>query len=71
MGQVHRLTAAAICAGLGINLQAWRERVLQKVHVEIVLTLHSFLYAKLKNVGEVAGGIKPQIHYRISNTESE
>lgn len=68
---MHRLTAAAICASLGINLQAWRERVLQKVHVEIVLTLHGFLYAQLKNVGEVAGGIKPQIHNRIPNTERE
>lgn len=71
MVQVHRLTAAAICAGLRINLQAWRERVLQEVHVEIILTLHSFLYAQLKNVGKVAGDIKAQIHHRISNTERE
>lgn len=65
------LTAAAICAGLGVNLQAWREWVLQEVHVEVVLTLHCFLYAQLKDVGEVAGGIKPQVHYRISNAEWE
>lgn len=71
MVQVHRLTAAAICACLGINLQAWGERVLKEVHVEVILTLHCFLYAQLKDVGEVAGGIKPQINYRISNTESE
>lgn len=65
---MHRRTAAAICASLGENLQVWRERVLQEVHVEVVLTLHRFLYAQLKDVGEVAGGIKPQIYHRISNT---
>lgn len=41
--------------------------MLQEVHVEVILTLHSFLNAQLEDVGEVAGGIKPQIHYRISN----
>lgn len=70
-GWCRGLTAAAICASLGVNLQAWRERVLQEVHVEVVLTLHCFLYAQLKDVGEIAGGIKPQIHYRISNAECE
>ena len=69
--QVHRLTAAAICASLGVNLQTWRERVLKEVHVEVILSLHGLLNAQLKNVGEVAGGIKPQINYRISNTKSE
>lgn len=67
MVQVHRLTAAAICASLGINLQAWREGVLQEVHVEVILTLHRFLYSQLEDVSEVAGGIEPQIYYRISN----
>lgn len=69
MVQVHGLTAAAICASLGINLQAWREGVLQEVHVEVILTLHSFLYTQLEDVGEIAGGIEPQIYYRISNAE--
>lgn len=70
-GRCRRLTAAAICAGLGVNLQAWRERVLQEVHVEVVLALHRFLYAQLEDVGEITGGIKPQIHHRISNAERE
>lgn len=71
MVQVHRLTAAAICASLGINLQAWREGVLQEVHVEVILTLHCFLYSQLEDVSEIAGGIEPQIYYRISNTRSK
>lgn len=70
-GRCRRLTAAAICARLGVNLHAWRQRVLQKVHVEVVLALHRFLYAQLKDVGEIAGGVKPQIHYRISNAGRE
>ena len=70
-GWCTRLTAVAICASLGVNLQAWRKRVLQEVHVEVILTLHRFLYAQLEDVGEVAGGIKPKIHYRIPNAERE
>lgn len=69
--QVQGLTAAAICARLGVNLQTWRERVLKEVHVEVILSLHGFLNAQLKNIGEVAGGIEPQINYWISNTKSE
>lgn len=68
---MHRLTAAAVCGRLGENLQAWRERVLQEVHVEVVLTLNSFLYSQLEDVGEVAGGVKPQVHYRIPNAKCE
>lgn len=64
-------TAAAICAGFGVNLQAWRKRVLKEVHVKVILALDGFLYAQLENVGEVAGGIKPQINNRIANTVSK
>lgn len=39
--------------------------------MEVILILHCFLYAQLKDVGEIAGGIKPKIHYRISNAEGE
>lgn len=72
----HRLTAVAaawrvVGAGLGEKLQAWRQRVLQEVHVEVILTLHGLLYTQLKNVGEVAGGVEAQIHNRIPNTEEE
>lgn len=45
--------------------------MLQEVHVEVVLILHRFLYAQLEDVGEIAGGIKAKIHYRISYTEGE
>lgn len=45
--------------------------MLQEVHVEVILTLNSFLYAQLEDVGEVAGGIKPQIHDRISDAERQ
>lgn len=65
------LTAAAICASLGVDLQAWGERVLQEVHVEVVLALHGFLDAQLEDVGEIAGGVKPQIHDGISDAECE
>lgn len=44
--------------------------MLQEVHVKVILALHGFLYTQLENVGEVAGGIKPQINNRIANTES-
>lgn len=71
MLQVHRLTAAAICAGLGVNVQTWWERVLKEVHVKVILTLNGFLNTQLKYVGEVAGGIKPQINYGIANAESK
>lgn len=45
--------------------------MLKEVHVKVILTLHSFLCAQLKDVAEVAGGIKPQINHRVSNTEEE
>lgn len=64
-----RLTAAAIC--LGVNLQTWRERVLKEVHVEVVVALNGFLNAQLKNVGEVAGGVEPQIDDGISDAEKQ
>lgn len=72
----HRLTAVAaawrvVGAGLGEKLQAWRQRVLQEVHVEVILTLHGLLYTQLKDVGEVAGGVEAQIHNRIPNTEED
>lgn len=63
----HKRLTAAICDSLGVNLQAWREGALEEVHVEVILILHCFLYAQLKDVGEIAGGIKPEIHYRIAN----
>lgn len=67
----RRLTAVAICASLGVNLQARRKRVLQEVHVEVVLALHRFLYTQLEDVGEVAGGVKSQIHHRIPDAEKK
>lgn len=45
--------------------------MLQKVHVEVIPILHRFLYAQFKDVAEIAGGIKPKIHYRISYAEGE
>lgn len=51
------LTAAAVRAGLGVNLQAWRKRVLQEVHVEVIVALHRLLYPQLKDVGEITGGV--------------
>lgn len=64
-------TAAAVCGALGVNLQTRGERVLQQVHVEVILALHRLLYAQLKDVGEVAGGVKAQVYDRISNAEEK
>lgn len=41
--------------------------MLQEVHVEVVVAPHRLLYPQLKDVGEVTGGVKPQIHNRVSN----
>lgn len=68
-GQCRRLTSTGVWAGLGVNLQAWRKRALQEVHVEVIVTLHRLLYAQLKDVGEITGGVKPKINYRVSNAE--
>lgn len=68
-GQCRRLTGTGVRAGLGVNLQAWRKRALQEVHVEVIVTLHRLLYAQLKDVGEITGGVKPKINYRVSNAE--
>lgn len=39
--------------------------------MEVVLILHSFLYAQLEDVGEIAGGIKAEIYHRISNARAD
>lgn len=61
------LTAAAIGATLGVNLQHGRQRVLQQVHVEVVVVLHGFLDAQLEDVGEVAGGVEAQVDHRVAD----
>lgn len=45
--------------------------MLKEVHVKVVLALHGFLNTQLENVGEVAGGIKSQINYGVSDAESK
>lgn len=45
--------------------------MLKEVHVKVVVALNGFLNTQLKNVGEVAGGIKPQIDDGISNAEKQ
>lgn len=37
--------------------------------MEIIVALHRLLYAQLKDVGEVTGGIKPEIDHGVSNAE--
>lgn len=37
--------------------------------MEVIVALHRLLYAQLKDVGEITGGIKPKINYRVSNAE--
>lgn len=68
-GQCRRLTDTAVRARPGVNLQAWGKRALQEVHVEVIVALDHLLYAQLKDVGEVTGGIKPKINDRVSNAE--
>lgn len=45
--------------------------MLQEVHVEVIVALHRLLYPKLKDVGEITGGVKPQVNYRVSYAEGE
>lgn len=39
--------------------------------MKVILTLNGFLNTQLKYVGEVAGGIKPQINYGVADAESK
>lgn len=43
--------------------------MLQEVHVEVIVTLHRFLYPQLKDVGEITGGVQAQINHRVSYAE--
>ena len=45
--------------------------MLEEVHVEVVVALHSLLGAQLEDVGEVASGIEAQIHNGVANAERE
>lgn len=45
--------------------------MLKEVHVKVVLALHGLLNAQLEDVGEVAGGIEPQINHGVPDAESK
>lgn len=37
--------------------------------MEVIVALHLLLYAQLEDVGEITGGIKPKINYRVSDAK--
>lgn len=43
--------------------------MLEEVHVEVVVALHGLLRAQLEDVGEVASGVKAQIHNGVADAE--
>ena len=61
------LTAGPLWGGLGVQLQALGEGVLEEVHVEVVVALHGLLRAQLEDVGEVASGVEAQIHHGVAD----
>ena len=63
------LTAGPVWGGLGVQLQALGEGVLEEVHVEVVVALHGLLRAQLEDVGEVASGVEAQIHDGVADAE--